>query len=227
MKYFKIIFLGIFSCVLIESCGSNNNGKEEKLSVTVMSTSDSLSDVPNNMIDDSMITYPGESSLPDSLKIIRDNFQRINAIPTWTKVRVEDLAGSTEGGEAKFYYQGKTLEKVMARYFGETFQLLTEYYLLDGQLSFVYEKEYRYNRPIYYDSAAMEESGDTEVFDIDKSFIHSTRSYFDKGKIVKQLTGNQKAGKNVDDPASVKESAKGQKIIMEAFLQLVELVSKK
>lgn len=47
---------------------------------------------------------------------------------------------STEGGEAKYYYQKNKLEKIITRIFGESGQILTEYYLLNGQLSFVYEK---------------------------------------------------------------------------------------
>jgi hypothetical protein len=67
-------------------------------------------------------------------------------------------------------------------------QELTEYYLLHDRLSFVFEKEYRYNRPIYYDSVAMKESGDTEAFNFDSSNIDETRSYFSQGVLLHQLS---------------------------------------
>lgn len=85
---------------------------------------------------------PANDYLTDRLKPIRENFKRINSITNWTSIDTEELSESTEGGEAKFYYQNGQLEKIVTRHYGETFQLLTEYYLLNGQLSFVFEKLY-------------------------------------------------------------------------------------
>lgn len=131
--------------------------------------------------------------LNNKLKPIRENFKRINSISSWKSVVKSNLDESSEGGEATFYYSNKGLEKIVARHFGETFQLLTEYYLLHGQLSFVFEKTYRYNRPFYYDSTAMKKSNDSEVFDIKKSGIIEDRSYFNKGKLIHQVN-NQDCG---------------------------------
>jgi hypothetical protein len=64
---------------------------------------------------------------------------------------------------------------------------LTEYYLLNGHLSFVFEKLSNYNRPIYYDSISMMENDDTEVFDFDKSEIIEDRYYFEKGKLFHKI----------------------------------------
>ena len=96
----------------------------------------------------SQIDILGNEYLTERLKPIRNNFKRITSINKWSSVITKDIWESIEGGEAKFYYSGGKLEKMTTRHFGETFQLLTEYYLLDGKLSFAFEKEYRYNRPV-------------------------------------------------------------------------------
>lgn len=127
------------------------------------------------------------------LKPIRENFKRINSISRWTSIDKKELDESTEGGEATFYYSIRTLEKIVTRHYGETYQQLTEYYLLNGQLSFVLEKSYHYNRPIYYDATSMKANNDTQAFDFDKSEVVEDRSYFDKGKLIHQVN-NQDCG---------------------------------
>ena len=131
--------------------------------------------------------------LADRLKPIRENFRRINSIATWTSTEQKELNESTEGGQATFYYSNGVLEKIVTRHFGETFQQLTEYYLLKGKLSFVFEKSYKYNRPIYYDSTSMKENKDNQAFDFEKSEIIEDRSYFDNEKLIHQVN-NQDCG---------------------------------
>ena len=93
--------------------------------------------------------------LINELEPIRANFKRINSTTAWTGIDTVDLWESTEGGLARYYYSNDTLHKIIVRQFGETFQYLAEYYLLNAQLSFVFEKRLEYNRPIYWDSTAM------------------------------------------------------------------------
>ncbi|HEY4877428.1 MAG TPA: hypothetical protein VIH86_17745 [Puia sp.] len=134
----------------------------------------------------------GNEYLQSNLKPIRENFKRINSILKWTSVVTKENNESTEGGETKFYYLNG-LQKIIVRQFGETFQNLKEYYLLNGNLSFVLEKSYKYNRPIYYDSTAMKENDDTTIFDMNKSEIVEIRSYFLNGKLIHQIN-NQDCG---------------------------------
>jgi hypothetical protein len=131
--------------------------------------------------------------LADRLKPIRENFKRINSITKWTSTDKIDLDESTEGGEATFYYSAGILEKIVTRHFGETFQQLTEYYLLNGKLSFVFEKLYKYNRPVYYDSASVKENKDDQAFDFEKAEIIEDRSYFENEKLIHQVN-NQDCG---------------------------------
>lgn len=124
-------------------------------------------------------------SLENRLKPIRSNFKRINSIKKWTIIEKRDVEGeSAEGGEAVFYEQKGKLEKITARLYGEMGQVFIEYYLLDGKLSFVFEKNYHYNRPLYYNEKAMKENNDTEAFDFKKSKITENRNYFEKGNLI-------------------------------------------
>jgi len=157
--------------------------------------------------------------LSEKLKPIRSNFKRINSIEKWSSKETKELNETTEGGEAIFYYSNTGLEKIATRHFGETFQRLTEYYLLDGQLSFVFEKVYKYNRPIYYDSASMKENKDNETFDEDKSEIEEDRSYFENRRLIHQIS-NQDCG----SPFSEEYLMNEQKRIETDFGQLRSMI---
>lgn len=165
---------------------------------------------------------PVNEYLTDKLKPIRENFKRINSIEKWHSIKQRDLFESTEGGEAKYYYQKNKLEKIITRIFGESGQILTEYYLLNGQLSFVYEKNYKYNRPLYYDTKAMKENNDTEAFDFDKSEITENRSYFVNGKLIHILNSEDYGA-----PFSSDYIAEEQKSILEEYHKLLKLVRNK
>ena len=156
--------------------------------------------------------------LTNELKPIRENFKRLNSVENWASIKVVELWESTEGGEAKYYFQNKNLDKIITRHFGETFQKMTEYYLTSGNLSFVFEKLYKYNRPFYYDSSAKEENNDTEKFDFDKSEIIEDRSYFSNGKLLHQLN-NQDCGSPFASDYLLEE----QKRLLIEFKKLVEL----
>lgn len=134
-----------------------------------------------------------EEYLGERLKPIRANFNRINEITEWTSVDKRKLNQSTEGGAATYYFLQDTLLKVVAIHFGETGKSIQEFYTKNGQLSFVFEQQYQYNRPMTWDSTAMQENNDTETFDIDKSEIIEDRSYFENGILIRQIN-NQDCG---------------------------------
>ncbi|MEF9480579.1 hypothetical protein OWR28_25450 [Chryseobacterium sp. 1B4] len=132
----------------------------------------------------------------------------------------KDIEGeSAEGGEATFYYTDKGLQKVIAKHYGEMGQKLTEYYLLNGQLSFVFGKEYRYNRPLFYDAKTMKENNDMEAFDLKKSKITMTRNYFENGNII-LISNNDLHGSGI----STDYPAEQEKEIQEDFKKLLKLV---
>lgn len=198
---------------LIFSCGTDNNAELHSDSVDSLQPDTIQLRETFNEED-----LPVNEYLTERLKPIRANFIRINSITNWTSIDTKELGETTEGGEARYYYQNRQLEKIVTRHFGETFQQLTEYYLMDGQLSFVFEKSYKYNRPMYYDTKAMKENNDTEAFDFDKSEIIEDRSYFDKGKLLHQIN-NQDGGSPFADDYLVEE----QKRIKTDFEKLIKL----
>ncbi|HLV46001.1 MAG TPA: hypothetical protein VKY32_03055 [Flavobacterium sp.] len=162
------------------------------------------------------ISY-GQSNTND-LSSIKANVEQINSIAHWTHIDKLELWESAEGGEARFYYLNNQLEKIVTQHYGETFQLLTEYYLLDDELSFVFEKHIQYNRPFYYDEKAMKENNDTEAFDWNKSNIIEDRSYFKNGQLLQQ-TNNEDCGSSFSNDYLIEE----QKRITENFERLIKL----
>ena len=156
--------------------------------------------------------------LLNELTPIRENFKRINSIENWTEIKQIDIWQSTEGGFANFYFQQNKLEKIIVRHFGETTQKLTEYYLLNGTLSFVFEKKYTYNRPIYWDAKVKEENNGTEIFDFELSEITEDRSYFANGKLLHQIN-NQDCG----SPFAANYLLEEEKRIIANFERLIKI----
>lgn len=212
-----------FAIVFFIGCGTDVKNKNGTSSgTTVTTTTVKIDSVQPDTIElkETFIQedLPVNEYLTERLKPIRANFKRINSISNWTSIKTNDIWETTEGGEAKFYYLKGQLEKITTRHFGETFQLLTEYYLLNGQLSFVFAKSYKYNRPMYYDSTSMKENNDTEAFDLEKSKIVEDRSYFYNGKLLHQLN-NQNCGSPFADDYLIVE----QKRIKANFEKLIKL----
>lgn len=152
------------------------------------------------------------SDFDDKMEAIRANFKRINSIKNWTVVDSVELYNSTEGGQAKFYFANKKLQKVEAIYYGETGKSVVEYYLLDSKLSFVFRKDFRYNRPIYWS-----ESND-EKFDLDKSKITETRSYFYKDSLFEQIKSTENKKETL-----MNNLEKEQESIKKDFIELKKL----
>lgn len=130
---------------------------------------------------------------------IRAYFQRINTTTNWGKKEhrnVDDV--SSEGAEAMFYYNDNQLQKIAAWFYRETGQSLVEYYILNGKLALVNEKQARYNRPMYYDSAAMKANNDTELLDPAKTTYSKLRSYFINDRLIYQVNYEDCGGLDSD-----------------------------
>lgn len=218
MKYKWTLYQLAFWAATLISCGTGNQketpaGKIEKTVMRDRSPKDTFGFKETF----NQENIPANEYLAEKLKPIRVNFRRINSIANWTTIDTKGLSETTEGGEAKFYYLNGQLNKITTWQLGETFRLLTEYYLLNGQLSFVLERTYKYNRPFYYDSVAMKENNDTEVFDFKKSEIIEDRSYFENGKLLHHIN-NQDCG----SPFSAEYLLQEQKRIIADFGKLRE-----
>lgn len=101
--------------------------------------------------------------LTGKLKPIRENFKNVNSISDWDSIQTKVITATEK---VKFYYSNKRLQKVIDRSGEGINQELTEYYLLRGELSFVYEK--------YFDKSDHSE----------KPEVIETKYYFEKGKLL-------------------------------------------
>src|SRR5437868_11794633 len=179
-KFFStimILFLLLSCNTANEKTSANQTVDSSSLKIKMRSDTNALKETTklDEAIDDKFDTT--------QLIPIKKNFVRINSITTY-KIVERDLHESEESGEAKFFFSNNMLEKFVTRNFGEMGQTITEYYFLDGKVSFVFEKEINYNRPMYWDSTSMKEANDTEVFSMDKSKTKLTRWYFVNGKMI-------------------------------------------
>lgn len=214
----KVYFSLTLLILLFVSCGKTTKEEVQKNKDSAFVKSDRFYELKETF---SQEDVPVNEYFSDLLKPIRANFKRINSITDWTSVDTEELWETTEGGEATYYYQNEQLEKIITRHYSETGQLLTEYYLQNEELSFVFEKQLTYNRPFYYDTIAMKENNDTEVFDFDKSEIIEDRSYFENGKLVHQIN-SQDCGAPFANDYLLEE----QKRIRADFDKLIDLRNK-
>lgn len=149
------------------------------------------------------------------LKPIIQHYDGINMIKVWSSIETRALNESTEGGKANYYKEGETLSKIHAWHLGESGKLEQKFYVLAGQLSFVLEKDFEYNRPIYWDSTLMVESGDTAVFDSDKAKVYEKRSYFKDGALIWQSDDRDR-----DEPFTAKRLRREQKRLNDDFQKL-------
>lgn len=175
--YYTLIML--FPILLC--CRMENKNETRQQNDTAIKTDDR--DFEQTTTDD----LSEDNSLNDHLLTIRKTVSHINSIEDWSSIVMKELSESTEGGKAKYYLFDGKLQKIISQHFGETFQLLTQYYIHDDKLCFVIEQRTNYNRPIYYDQEMMKENDDREAFDIDKSEIIEHRSYFENNRLLHQI----------------------------------------
>ncbi len=132
--------------------------------------------------------FTQSKDIDKQIKRVKENFTQVNSVAQWDSIVSRPVFETTQGGEATYYYKKAQLKKISAHQYGELFKAVTEYYLDHDKLSFVYEKTYRYNRPIYWDSVMMKENNDNQVWDIKKSTVTQTRDYFYNNQLIKQIT---------------------------------------
>ena len=79
--------------------------------------------VSNNQIDNPVNEY-----LTEILKPIIENFKRLNSIDNgnWSSLVTKELDGTNECGEVTYYHWNNEFDKIVAKEYGESFQVLTE-----------------------------------------------------------------------------------------------------
>lgn len=109
---------------------------------------------------------------------IKASCSLINNIKKWSKIQSRELETTNELGEANYYLFDDALKTINTKEYGESFQVLTEYYIKNDSLIFVFEKHLKYNRPINVTRESVKNQDDKEYFDFEKSIVTENRTYF-------------------------------------------------
>ena len=91
----------------------------------------------------------GASDIEGKIAQIRKDFSSTNAVKNYVIKEVEDSDQSTDSGVVK---------KIVAEYFGESGNNLTEYYIKNGKVYFIFDKTEKYSVPYYVDSKWYKEN---------------------------------------------------------------------
>ena len=155
----------------------------------------------------SLISF-GNSNVESKIAQIRKDYESTNAVKNYIVKEIEDDEQSVEGGTIKYYFQNKIIKKIITEHYGETWKGLTEYYVKNGKVYFIFDRVERYNVP-YYVNADWYRENDMEVgevFDSKKSEIFEKRYYFDENMKLIRYTDENK--KNIENAQKLKEIEK-------------------
>ena len=85
----------------------------------------------------------------NEINSIRQQYSAINKRAARLRKVKKPLSGySLEGGDLLAYFDGPSILKIAVTHYGEMGRSAEEYYYKDGQLIFVFEKVFHYNRPM-------------------------------------------------------------------------------
>ena len=140
-------------------------------------------------------------------QIIKD-YNATNNYKNYEVTTVDDDDKSSEGGVIEFYSRNGELKKVVTKYYGEGGKSITEYYVKNNNVYFVYDADYHYNAPFYME----------EIFDKKKTEIKEKRYYFDSdGNLVRYTDENKKTTEDKEKISYIEEEI--HKTIEEVFLK--------
>ncbi len=127
---------------------------------------------------------PGRPDQDEALKTIRARYQLIREALEFCNQRTVDIDDqSTEGGQATAYFAGAELQMIALELLGETGKWEWEFYFDRDRLIFALARDFRYNRPFYWDAEKAREFEEPEVFDPEKSSISENRYYFEQERL--------------------------------------------
>lgn len=135
----------------------------------------------------------GLQSEEEALNTIRARYRLIReALPFCNQRTVDIEDQSTEGGQATAYLAAGELQMIALELLGETGKWEWEFYFDRDRLIFALARDFRYNRPFYWDAEKAREFEDTEVFDPEKSSISENRYYFQQERLFLWLDHDRK-----------------------------------
>src|SRR5215212_3052873 len=89
-----------------------------------------------------------DSSVEEKVKSIRAKYNEIEKGLKGCRQVKRDLPDeSAEGGELTAYFKGSALQKLSAKFFGETGNAFEEFFFADNQLIFVFRGDTRFTEP--------------------------------------------------------------------------------
>lgn len=124
-----------------------------------------------------ILNIPAFAQTENVLQHIRDRYQEINKNIQSYRVETVDIPGiSTEGADVTGYFAGDTLQMIVEAVYGEMAKSRLEVYYDKGAPVFFYDREYRYEVPMY-----------DSTFNEHKMAIDEERTYFHQGKMVRWI----------------------------------------
>ena len=145
----------------------------------------------------------------DSLVSCIDNLDSLDQWDDTKKTRIEGLR--IEGSEVKYHIEDETLKKIVVYDYGETGKKITVYYLVLEKPFLIHELIFTYNRPIYWDEELMNENGDNETFNINKTKKREVKSYFAGEHLIHQEFSPERSfNLNDDDMKAEQERLLGE-----------------
>ena len=147
----------------------------------------------------SLVSF-GNVNVESKIAQIRKDYASTNAIKNYIVKQIEDDEQSIEGGIVKYYSQNGIVKKIVVEHYGESWNGLTEYYIKNGKVYFIFDKTEKYNVPYYVNADWYKRDNMKvgEVFDSRKSKISEKRYYFDENmKLIRYVGENKKIVENV------------------------------
>ena len=130
-----------------------------------------------------MGTLSFAKSTSQAVKQIIKDHNATNNYKNYQITTADDNDKSSEGGVIEYYSRNGELKKIVTKYYGESGKSITEYYVKNNNVYFVYNANYHYNAPLYVN----------ETLDKKKTKIKEKRYYFDSdGNLIRYIDENKK-----------------------------------
>ena len=140
-------------------------------------------------------------------------------LSSYDTTMIEIWEESTEGGKTTAYYDNGDLKLIEVVWFGEMGKRQIDYYFWNGILIYVFDLDFEYNRPIYWNKKTAKEDCDNEVFDYKKTIVKEDRYYFINEKLFLWLDNDKKE----QDLTTGTNSIIGQGLIAHCYKMKAEL----
>src|ERR1044072_8176173 len=128
---------------------------------------------------------------------IRERYQQINAkISTYRHIEIESGEESSEGGGVTGYLSKDTVMLIVEDVYGEMGKTRTEIYFDHAAPVFIYDRDYKYSRPMY-----------DSTFDEKETQIAEDRTYFYNNKLIRWIDKEHKTRVERDPAFTEKEQA--------------------